>query len=68
MNVTGQIGNAYLLNKGGFGSTDQDLILIMEYGLTIEKKFQVDLRLLMEMIILLLLKGLTLMEYGIIQF
>jgi hypothetical protein len=68
MNVTGEIDNAYLLNKGGFGSTDQDLILIMEYGLTIEKKFQVDLRLLMEMIILLLLKSLTLMEYGIIQF
>jgi hypothetical protein len=46
----------------------QDLILTMEYGLTIEKKFQVDLRPQLEMIILLLLKGLTRMEYGIIQF
>ena len=47
----------------------QDLILTMEYGLTIEQKFQVDLRPQLEMmIILLLLKGLTRMEYGIIQF
>ena len=37
--------------------TDQDFILITGYGLTIEEKFQVDLKRLMEMFILILFKG-----------
>ena len=67
MNVTSG-NNAFLLNKGGFGSDRAGFNL--NYGVWLNNKEKVSggFEISMEMIILLLPKGLTLMENGIIQF
>jgi hypothetical protein len=54
--------------KEDFEVIELDLILTMEYGLTIENKLEEDLRPQGEMIIILLLRPHMLMVSGIIQF
>jgi hypothetical protein len=68
MNVTREIDNAFLLNKGGFGSDRPGFNL--NYGIWLNNREKVSggFEIAMGNDYLLLLKGLTRMEYGIIQF